>query len=102
VRLKNYIEIRCCDRLPDVLSFAVAALIKGILYSPETLAETGVWLKDISGPIARLGLAEAAQHGYQGRMNGRPLEEWAVEAVRLGRKGLERLSADWTRGATVS
>lgn len=93
VRLKGYIEIRCCDRLPDCMSFAVATLIKALLYSPKSLQETGVWLGGISAAAARAGMAEAAQAGYQGRLNGKPLGEWAAEAVRLGRTGLTLLAA---------
>lgn len=92
IRLKSYIEIRCCDRQPGSASFAVAALIKAILYSPETLLEAADWLGDISVQTARVGTADAARRGFEGALMGRPLGQWAAEAVRLGRKGLDRLA----------
>lgn len=94
IRLKSYIEIRCCDRLPGVLSFAVAAMIKALLYSPETLDEAIAWIGRLSADETRAGLAEAAQNGLKGAMAGRPLGEWAKEAVLLGRKGLNRMGSE--------
>lgn len=93
VRLKSYIEIRCCDRLPGTLSFAVAAILKGLLYSPETLDEALAWLSSVTADDARAGLAEAAQLGFKGTLRGRSLADWSKEAVQLGRKGLKRLHA---------
>jgi glutamate--cysteine ligase len=93
VRLKQYIEIRSCDRQPGQLSFAVAVLIKALIYSPQTLAEASAWLKPLTYLQCKSGLEEAARHGRQGRMDKKLLGDWMVEAVRLGRVGLDRLLA---------
>ncbi len=37
VRIKKYIEIRCCDAVPPVLVASFPALIKGLVYHPDGL-----------------------------------------------------------------
>jgi glutamate--cysteine ligase len=37
VRLKNTIEVRCCDALPPELALAVPALLVGLTHDPESL-----------------------------------------------------------------
>lgn len=37
IRIKKYIEIRCCDAVPPILVTSVPALVKGLIYHPAGL-----------------------------------------------------------------
>lgn len=91
IRLKDYIEIRCCDRQPGTQSFGLAAFIKGVIYSKATLTRADEKLAGIRADQARAGLVEAARLGIEGMYAGRKIRDWAVDLLSLGVSGLKLL-----------
>ena len=75
VRLKQYIEIRMADSLPDDLSFSYMALIKGIFSDTETVSELSRVL-----PINPHSIIESdhslMEHGFDGTIHSWPAQQF--------------------------
>ncbi len=88
VRLKSYVEIRPADSMPIPYVIAYAALIKGLFYNEENLAE-------LANEAAGIGEAEvvAAKHAlmqsaYAAEVYGRPVAELCDEFIARAEHGL--------------
>ena len=83
-RVKKYIEIRVADSVPIDRALGYVALIKGIVYSDESLNELE---RELSG----IDSAEKVQHavelieteGYNAEVYGRKASEWAARIAGL-------------------
>jgi len=101
VRLRPQIEVRTPDCLPSRLTFAVAALLKGLLYDEEARAAirrrfSGLMLEEF------LTLYRASWRlGLKTPMKGGTLRDFALEAIELARAGLRR-QAEFSGGLDES
>jgi len=90
VRLKRYLEIRSADSQPPEMMLALPALLKGILYEPDSLQ--GAWdlVRSWTWP-ERLEIYRAAhREGLHARIRRIALAELARELVEIGASGLRR------------
>jgi glutamate--cysteine ligase len=92
-RIKQYLELRMADVGPLDMICAFAALTRGLCYDAAALAEAEALIRAI--PPAELPELqhEAARLGLRARAQGRPLQDWARDLLRIARGGLERLNA---------
>jgi len=90
VRLKNYVEIRMADSMEIDLGLAWTAMIKGIFYEPELLAELDRALDLPARSDADVVAAKNAlrAEGYEGLAYGAPASAWLDLLVDLARRGL--------------
>jgi len=90
VRLKNYVEIRMADSLPIELALAYTALIKGLFYSDEALAQlsAGLLVSGVSAEDVAQAKATLRAEGYDACVYGRPATKWLDELLLLAHKGL--------------
>lgn len=98
VRLKRYLEIRSADSQPPEMMLALPALLKGILYEPDSLQ--GAWdlVRSWTWP-ERLEVYQAAhREGLHARIRGVVLAELARELVEIAASGLRRQSRLNDRG----
>jgi len=91
VRLKNYVEIRMADSMTIDLALSLTALIKGVFYAPDALAELSSTLKLAERSAA--DVAEAKEilraQGYAGCMyGGLSAAAWLDLLVELARRDL--------------
>lgn len=82
VRAYTYIEARSNDLLPDPLLSSVAAFWTGILYHDRALDAALDLVPSGSGHAGwRQAMEDAARHGIDGAVEGRPLRELASSAL---------------------
>ena len=90
VRLKRYLEVRSADSQPPEMMLALPALLKGILYEPDSLQ--GAW--DLVRGWTwseRLEIYGAAhREGLHARIRRVALAELACELIEIGASGLRR------------
>jgi glutamate--cysteine ligase len=90
VRLKRYLEVRSADSQPPEMMLALPALLKGILYEPDSLQ--GAWdlIRSWTWP-ERVEIYRAAhREGLHARIRRIPLADLARELVEIGASGLRR------------
>jgi glutamate--cysteine ligase len=90
VRLKRYLEVRSADSQPPHMMLALPALLKGILYEPDSLQ--GAWdLVRSWSWEERLHVYDAAhREGLHARIRRITLAELARELVSIAAAGLKR------------
>jgi glutamate--cysteine ligase len=93
VRLKRYIELRGADAGPMPMAAALGALWRGLLDDRD--ARAAAWELVAGHPFAdREALRqEVPRAALQARFGGRPLQELALELIRISDAGLARLPA---------
>jgi glutamate--cysteine ligase len=88
-RVKKYIEIRVADSVPLDRALGYVALIKGIVYSDESLAELET---ELSGVDTLEKIQQAVEvietEGYNADVYGRKAKEWAAHIAHLALKHL--------------
>jgi len=90
VRSYAYLEVRSADMLPDDLAFSVPSFWTGLLYNEENLnaaLENGARIDNHSS--WRETMDSAARHGLDGKINGRPIRDWAVDLLGRIRQAYE-------------
>ncbi len=102
VRLRPQIEIRTPDCLPAHLTFAVAALLKGLLYDDQARAEICARFESLSIEDFMSLYRASWTQGLGTPMQGQTLRGFAREALSLARAGLGRQHARFGRGADES
>jgi glutamate--cysteine ligase len=89
VRLKRYIEIRMPDEVPAPYNFAFLALIKGLFYNKENLAE----LKEIFSDMTYENYEELRDASYKdgifAKYKGKTINERLLDFIKMAEKGLE-------------
>jgi glutamate--cysteine ligase len=92
-RLKKTLEMRGADAQGALLTPALPALWKGLLYDAEALTRA----EALIAPLDARGVAEArpqiAQKALAARLAGRSVGDWASDVLEIARSGLERLAA---------
>ena len=91
VRVKQYIELRMADVGPLEMICAFAAITRGLLYDDIALGEADALLAQL--PPAELPALqhEAARVGLRAMAEGRSLQDWSRDLLRIAQGGLERL-----------
>jgi glutamate--cysteine ligase len=94
VRLKSFIEVRCCDHPGGDRVIALAALWVGLLY--DATARRHAWEIAASWSPARLEEVDrvAIAEGMAASIAGTPVAELARYVVGLAADGLERIGED--------
>jgi glutamate--cysteine ligase len=90
VRLKRYLEVRSADSQPPEMMLALPALMKGVLYEPDSLDAawdlTRRWTWE-----ERVELYHAAhRHGLKAKFRGIGLDDLAREVITIAASGLAR------------
>jgi glutamate--cysteine ligase len=98
VRLKQTIEVRCCDSLPASLSVAVPALFTGLLYDRRALEAAWDLLAPLSYEEVMLARPEMVTHGLGAKLGGRPVQAYAEGLFDIAAAGLGRRQRRNTRG----
>jgi glutamate--cysteine ligase len=98
VRLKRYIEVRSADSQPPEMMLALPALMKGVLYEPDSLDAAWDLVRRWTWE-ERLELYHAAhRQGLQARIRRIPLAEIARELMAIAESGLRRQRRTNERG----
>jgi glutamate--cysteine ligase len=92
VRLKRYIELRGADAGPMPMASALGALWRGLLEDRD--ARAAAWELVAGQPFTERERLrrEVPRAALQARLGGRPLQELAMELLRISDAGLARLS----------
>jgi glutamate--cysteine ligase len=102
VRLKRYLEVRSADSQPPEMMLALPALMKGILYEPDSLE--GAWdLVRRWSWEERVAVYRAAhREGLRAKVRGILLAELARELIVIASAGLRRQNHTNERGEDES
>jgi glutamate--cysteine ligase len=98
VRLKTTIEVRSCDAQAEDLTLAVPALLTGILYDDQALAEAEEVARGISLSAALTCRSEAPRLGLGGQIGSQPLRSIAERLLEIAREGLGRRARQNAQG----
>ena len=91
VRLKRYIELRGADAGPMPMAAALGALWRGLLDDRDARAAAWELVAKHSFAEREALRREVPRAALRARLGGRPLQELALELVRISRRGLARL-----------
>jgi glutamate--cysteine ligase len=91
VRLKRYIELRGADAGPMPMAIALGALWRGLLDDRDARAAAWELVAKPSFAERQALRQEVPRAALQARLGGRPLQELALELVRIADAGLARL-----------
>jgi glutamate--cysteine ligase len=89
-RLKNTLEVRTCDALPEELTMAVPALFTGLLYDDAALAEVEEIAATVSFEAAARSRPEIPRAGLSAQLGNRPIRALAERVLEIARGGLSR------------
>jgi glutamate--cysteine ligase len=91
VRLKQFLEVRGADAVPEGLTCALPALWKGVLY--DDAAREAAWrlVADWSFAEREASLEAVARRGLAAEVAGRPVLPLARELIAIAREGLARI-----------
>lgn len=90
VRLKNTLEVRGADSLPERLASALPALWTGILYDDEALAEAHELVRDWQFDEVEAIRPAIADKALRATFRGKPLADWAQALLDIAQQGLSR------------
>lgn len=90
VRLKNTLEVRGGDSLPERLACALPALWTGILYDDKALAEAAALCEDWQFEEVEAIRPAIADKALLASFRGRPLADHAVKLLEVAQGGLSR------------
>lgn len=88
VRVKNFIEIRMMDSVPPNLSFALVALLKGLIYDQQNLDKLFNWTTQISAEEIVDLRKEILLEGLSATLQGKSMLELAKELLAWSKSGL--------------
>ena len=89
-RLKNTLEVRTCDALPEALTMGVPALFTGLLYDDAALAEAEELAARVSYEAALQSRVEIPRLGLAARLGDRPIRGVAERVLEIAGGGLAR------------
>ncbi|HEY4156549.1 MAG TPA: glutamate-cysteine ligase family protein [Polyangiaceae bacterium] len=90
VRLKNTLEVRCCDCLPARLGAAVPALLTGLLYDERALAECHAFALELPLEAIEQARMDLVRHGLEASIGAYPARQLAERLVEIAEGGLAR------------
>jgi glutamate--cysteine ligase len=88
VRLKNFLEIRNCDSQKADMILALPALIKGIIYNTDALAQSWELMKQFTYEQLEEMRHEVPKYALQTEINGIKVANLAKELVNIAEKSL--------------
>ena len=91
VRLKNTLEVRGIDSLPGELVTAIPALWKGLLYDPGAFARAETLASRLPIDVLLSARADIASTGLRASIDGRLVQELALEVLAIAETGLASL-----------
>jgi glutamate--cysteine ligase len=91
VRLKRYIELRGADAGPMPMAIALGALWRGLLDDPDARAAAWELVAKPSFAEREALRREVPRAALQARFGGRPLQEMALELIRIADAGLAQV-----------
>ncbi len=99
VRLKNYLEIRCADSLPENEMLAYTALIKGALYSERLLKECETFIREHGITEADIFSAQSSlmEEGWRGQVYGIPVLSAAEKLIDFAEEALPEAERHFLR-----
>jgi glutamate--cysteine ligase len=92
VRLKQVLEVRGADAVPSILTCALPALWKGLLYDEEALSAAWALVEDWSFEEREAALDAVAREGLAAEVPGGPVLPLAREVVSIAFGGLRRIA----------
>jgi glutamate--cysteine ligase len=99
VRLKKFMEMRGADGGPWRKICALPAFWVGLLYDAPSLAAAWDLCKDWTEEDRETLRLDAARHGLEASVRGRPLRDVASEALAISRQGLKARARPGAGGA---
>ena len=94
IRLRNYIELRMIDSIPDNLLSTIPALLKGIFYNEAAGDKVLDLFAGISAKEVLAAYKEVHQKALQAKLGGRPVLELARDTVNIAEQGLKSLGQE--------
>lgn len=92
IRMKHYLEVRCFDGMPGAHAFALAALLKGLMYDKETMAIVQKTFTPVEREDTIAGSEAASRFGLKGYYADKSLHAWADWLLKLGMNGIKALA----------
>ena len=90
VRLKNTIEVRGADSLPERLACALPALWTGVFYDDEALAKAEAMVADWTFDEVEAIRPAIADKALRATFRGKPLADYAQALLEIAEGGLRR------------
>lgn len=88
VRAKRYLEVRMMDEVPEAFAFGAAAMIKGLMYSPENLERLAREFAPATESMVERGKNSGRDNGIQGYYFSKYFAAWGLELLDLAERGL--------------
>lgn len=92
VRLKNTLEVRGADSQPTSMVCALPALLKGVLYDEQALAEAEALVAGLDHEAVAAARPAVARDALRATLSGRPMADWARSLLAIAEGGLSRIS----------
>lgn len=98
-RIKKYIEVRVADSVPIDRALAYVALLKGIVYSDDNLAELEAMLSHVDNIEAiQQAVEEIEKYGYAAVIyDGRITYEWSEDILNLAAAALSKKDKEYLK-----
>ena len=98
-RIKKYIEVRVADSVPIDRALAYVALLKGIVYSDDNLAELEAMLSHVDSIEAiQQAVEEIEKYGYAAVIyDGRTTYEWSEDILNLAAAALSKKDKEYLK-----
>ncbi|MCB0271484.1 MAG: glutamate--cysteine ligase [Bdellovibrionales bacterium] len=88
VRLKNHLEFRSIDSNTLDLVMSSAAIIKGIMYHPQSLDQILQMCKDVTASDIKKATKDVSVQGMQASFAGRKVKDYVAEIFQIAKSGL--------------
>ena len=98
-RVKKYIEVRVADSVPIDKALGYVALLKGIVYSEESLSKLEKKLSSVDNlDKVQEAVEEIERYGYDALIyDGRTASEWANELLNLAAGSLSKSDREYLK-----
>lgn len=88
IRLKNYLEIRIMDEVPEEMAFGAAAMLKGLLYCKENQRALAAVFAPATEEMVERGKNSGRDNGIQGYYFSDYFAHWGLRLLDLANRGL--------------
>lgn len=97
VRLKTYLEIRPADSMPIAYVIAYAALIKGLFYSPDSLAALDELFAQVDAAAFEQAKDNLMEQGYTATVYGVSAAKLCDAIIEIAKEGLTEEEAAYLK-----
>ena len=97
VRFKTYIEIRAADSLPIDYALSYAALLKGIFYDKQTVAELARRFSGLTAKDIVAAKHELSMYAFGADVYGRSAQDWLDELLVRAESSLSDHERDYLK-----